>query len=69
MIEFRRAEQPARWGRVLFAEDVRVEASGQFSIIGCYPEGVSVAKFPAFLPKLAIYIEVVEDASLPTFFC
>ena len=59
------APQPDLWGRSLFCEDVRRELSGQISLIGCYTSGIETPKFPAILPKLAVYVEIVQSASIP----
>lgn len=44
-------------GRTLFAEDVRIEVTGQFSLIGVLAGGVAFDVFPSAFPKLALVIE------------
>jgi hypothetical protein len=43
---------------VLFAEDVREEKSGQFTLIGIISDNMLVPGFPGLLPKLAMYVRV-----------
>lgn len=58
------APQPNVWGRALFCEDVRRETSGQISLIGCYTSGIATPKLPVILPKLAVYVELMQMASV-----
>ncbi|VVE69105.1 hypothetical protein PPN31119_03174 [Pandoraea pnomenusa] len=50
--------ESSRSVRVLYAEDVRFEISGQISIIGVFPDGITAANFPLVIPKFAIYVEI-----------
>lgn len=40
----------------LFCEDVRVEASGQETLVGLFSDNLSIAELPTTMPKLAVYI-------------
>lgn len=48
---------PEFFGRTIFAEDIRVEKSGQLTIVGMYPSGIDIEQYPAVLPRLAMLIE------------
>lgn len=37
----------------IFCDDVRLEISGKYSLIGCYGPDLGVPEFPFFLPKLS----------------
>lgn len=43
-----------RYLHCLYAEDVRPEVSGTFSIIGAFQGGIQLQTIPATLPKLAV---------------
>lgn len=43
-----------RYLHCMYAEDVRPEASGTFSIIGAFQGGIQLPTLPATLPKLAV---------------
>ncbi|MGX1745053.1 MULTISPECIES: hypothetical protein [unclassified Brevundimonas] len=55
---YKRRSLPSLYGRVIFAEDARIEMGGQFSLIGCIPVGLAEASFPATMAKLAILVEI-----------
>lgn len=40
----------------LFCDDIRHEASGEFSLMGVHPDTMLVPGVPGMLPKLAIYM-------------
>jgi hypothetical protein len=40
----------------LFCEDIRLEHSGQHTIVGVLPDNVAVPALPALFPKLGIYV-------------
>ena len=40
----------------LFCEDVRVEQTGQETLVGVLPDNVNVATIPSLMPKFAIYV-------------
>ena len=42
----------------LFCEDIRLEASGQNSIVGILPDNVNVLKIPEVIPKLGVYVRI-----------
>lgn len=42
--------------QVIFAEDIREEASGQFSIIGVFQDTIEASAFPVELPKLSLMV-------------
>lgn len=48
---------PEFFGRTIFAEDIRLERSGQFTIVGMFPGGIEVESFPAVLPRMAMLVE------------
>lgn len=65
MSAYERGPSPELWGRTTLAEDIRIEESGQFSLIGCFLQGViPVQGFPALLPKLAVFTEIVVNREL-----
>ena len=43
-----------RYLHCLYAEDVRPEASGSFSIVGVFQGGIQLPAVPSTLPKLAV---------------
>lgn len=55
---YKRRSLPAIYGRAIFAEDARIEAGGQFSLIGCIPVGLAEAAFPSTMPKMAVLVEI-----------
>jgi hypothetical protein len=52
-------------GRTLFAEDARIEVTGQFSLIGVLAGGVAFDAFPASFPKLALVVEYQQLDHMP----
>lgn len=48
---------PEFFGRTIFAEDIRLEKSGQFTIVGMFPGSVEVENLPAVLPRMAMLVE------------
>jgi hypothetical protein len=44
--------------RVTYCEDVRIEVTGQMSIIGIFMDAIRFPVFPATLPKFCFFIEV-----------
>lgn len=48
---------PEFFGRTIFAEDIRIEKAGQFTIVGMFPGGVEVEACPAILPRMALLVE------------
>ena len=56
---------PLVFGRTTFAEDIRNEASGQFTMVGVYPGGIHLPSFPATIAKFAFMVEFQQrtDAS------
>lgn len=55
-----------RYLHCLYAEDVRPEVSGSFSIIGAFQGGLQLPTLPATLPKLAV-IATLSFAAEDTF--
>lgn len=50
----------------MFCEDIKMDVTGQYHLIGCYAAGViSVRRFPAVLPKLAVWVEVQQTKGIP----
>ena len=45
-------------GRSIFCEDIRKEASGQVTLVGCLPDAIHVDKFPATINKLCVFVEL-----------
>lgn len=52
----------------LFCEDVRVEQTGQETLVGVLPDNIQVAAIPGLMPKLATYVRCnfSSDFSLKT---
>jgi hypothetical protein len=48
-----------------FCEDIREEKTGQDTIIGILPDNMVVPKFPAMVPKMAIYTRIQMDTNNP----
>jgi hypothetical protein len=48
---------PEFFGRTIFAEDIRLEKTGQFTIVGMFPGGIEVENLPAVLPRMAMLVE------------
>jgi hypothetical protein len=48
------------YGISIFCEDVRMEASDQRTLVGVYTDDLIVGGFPAVLPRLGIYITLIE---------
>lgn len=55
-----------RYLHCMYAEDVRPEASGSFSVIGAFQGGIQLPTLPATLPKLAV-IATLSFAAQDTF--
>ncbi len=49
----------------LFCDDIRSEASGQDTIVGVLPDNVAFTKYPAALPKLAVYVRIHLRTATP----
>jgi hypothetical protein len=57
--------KPVQWaivpefsGRAIFCEDIRREATGQLTIVGCLPETIHVDQFPTTLNKLCVLVDI-----------
>jgi hypothetical protein len=46
---------------IVYCEDIRLEKSEQFSIIGVYQLALSVPNFPFVLPKICFWVRVRTD--------
>ncbi|EPH6960523.1 DUF6941 family protein [Pseudomonas aeruginosa] len=55
----------SRYVSTLFCDDIRNEIGGKVSYIGTYASTLYVKKFPATLPKLAIYLKATAPADDP----
>lgn len=51
--------------QVIFAEDIREEKSGQFSLIGAFQENVEASSFPLRFPKLAMFTLISTRVDAP----
>jgi len=51
------ANTPPYFGRTIFAEDVRREATGQLTIVGALAGGIYIDELPGALNRLAMLIE------------
>lgn len=49
----------------LFCEDVRVESSGQVSLIGIFLDNLNVDQVPGVMPKLSVYARVLLPVGPP----
>ena len=55
-----------RYGYSIFCDDIRSEAGGKLSFIGCYyAVMMSAQKFPLTLPKFCIHFHVFSPATEP----
>ena len=55
-----------RYGYSIFCDDIRSEAGGKLSFIGCYNAVMMTAqKFPLMLPKFCIHFHVFSPATQP----
>ena len=55
-----------RYGYSIFCDDIRNEAGGKLSFIGCYNGVIFISgQFPLVLPKLCVHTHIFSPASLP----
>ncbi len=55
-----------RYGYSIFCDDIRAEASGKLSFIGCYNGVMFVSDaFPLILPKLCVHLHILSPANQP----
>jgi hypothetical protein len=55
-----------RYGYSIFCDDIRNEAGGKLSFIGCYNGVIFISDpFPLVLPKLCVHIHILSPASRP----
>jgi hypothetical protein len=55
-----------RYGYSIFCDDIRNEAGGKLSFIGCYNGVIFIADpFPLVLPKLCVHVHILSPASRP----
>lgn len=55
-----------RYGYCIFCDDIRTEAGGKLSFIGCYNSAMFVTnEFPLSLPKLCVHFNVFSPADQP----
>jgi len=55
-----------RYGYSIFCDDIRNEAGGKLSFIGCYNGVIFISgQFPLVLPKLCVHTHVFSPASKP----
>lgn len=50
---------------VIYADDIRQEVAGKFTIIGIYQGKMLFPRFPAVIPKLAIFVTATSAAASP----
>lgn len=56
----------SRYGYSIFCDDIRNEAGGKLSFIGCYSSVMFVSRsFPFVLPKFCIHTFIVTSAEQP----
>lgn len=51
--------------QVIFAEDIREESSGQFSLIGAFQDNVETSSLPLQLPKFAMLVLISTRIDAP----
>ena len=55
-----------RYGYSIFCDDIRNEAGGKLSFVGCYNGVIFISgQFPLVLPKLCVHTHVFSPASKP----
>jgi hypothetical protein len=55
-----------RYGYSIFCDDIRNEAGGKLSFIGCYNGVMFISgQFPLLLPKLCVHTHIFSPASKP----
>jgi len=55
-----------RYGYSIFCDDIRNEAGGKLSFIGCYNGVIFISgQFPLVLPKLCVHTHIISPASQP----
>src|SRR5262249_23625378 len=55
-----------RYGYSIFCDDIRNEAGGKLSFIGCYNGVIFISgQFPLVLPKLCVHTHILSPASQP----
>ncbi len=55
-----------RYGYSIFCDDIRNEAGGKLSFIGCYNGVIFISgRFPLVLPKLCVHIHIFSPAAQP----
>lgn len=55
-----------RYGYSIFCDDIRNEAGGKLSFIGCYNGVIFISgRFPLVLPKLCVHTHIFSPASEP----
>jgi len=55
----------SRHAYVMYCDDVRREVGGKTSLIGVYPGAITFPRFPAFLPKLCVFVNAVTRVDKP----
>jgi hypothetical protein len=55
-----------RYGYSIFCDDIRSEAGGKLSFIGCYNGVIFISgRFPLMLPKLCVHTHIFSPATQP----
>jgi hypothetical protein len=55
-----------RYGYSIFCDDIRNEAGGKLSFVGCYNGVMFISgQFPLLLPKLCVHTHIFSPASKP----
>jgi hypothetical protein len=55
-----------RYGYSIFCDDIRNEAGGKLSFIGCYNGVIFISgQFPLVLPKLCVHTHILSPSSQP----
>jgi len=56
----------SRFGYSIFCDDIRNEAGGKLSFIGCYNGVIFISSlFPVVLPRLCVHVHVVSPGGQP----
>jgi hypothetical protein len=55
-----------RYGYSIFCDDIRNEAGGKLSFVGCYNGVILISEpFPLVLPKLCVHVHMLSPATRP----
>lgn len=57
--------EPREAGYAIFCDDIRVEASGQFTYVGVYPGNIGLDSYPHTFPRFTIGIVYKQPTEAP----